>query len=180
MLGVQVGQIERLADLYARYRMPLFCFFVRLTGNRHLSEDLVQEVFLRVLKYRHTFKAGNSFRTWVHRIARNARHNAWRKGQHEVVGETEDLAQSEVLCSTDGGPGWDAGQSEEVARLEEALASLPLGSREVLMLTRFQGLKYEEVARVLGCSVGAVKMRVHRALQELRKSFSEVAGREAR
>ena len=179
MLQVQGGQIERLADLYGRHRTALFSFFVRLTGNTHLSEDLLQEVFFRMLKYRHTFDAGNRFTTWMHRIARNAHHDAWRKRRHEWAMDTEDLDENEALCSADPGPDWETGKNQEVALLQQALASLPLESREVLLLSRFQGLKYEEIARVLGCSISAVKMRVHRALHELRQSFSEAAGKDA-
>ena len=67
-------------------------------------------------------------------------------------------------------------QSQEAALLQSALAGLPLESREVLILSRFQNLKYEEIARVLDCGVGAVKMRVHRALKELRENFSRLTG----
>jgi RNA polymerase sigma-70 factor (ECF subfamily) len=178
MLRVRGGEVERLADLYGRYRTPLFSFLVRLTGNAHLSEDLMQEAFLRVLKYRRTFKRGARFRTWIHQIARNAHRDAWRKRQRESVADTEELYQEESLRSTDAGPDWKTGKGEEVALLQEALASLPVESREVLALSRFQGLKYEEVARVLGCSVGAVKMRVHRALKELHQRFYALAGKE--
>ena len=59
MLRVRDGQIERLAVIYERHRTPLLNFFVRLTGKVQVSEDLVHDVFLRMLKYRHTFEAGN-------------------------------------------------------------------------------------------------------------------------
>src|SRR5262245_48906348 len=142
MVRVQDGQIERLADLYSRYRAPLLNFFFRLTANSHLSEDLVQEVFLRVLKYRRTFKPGNRFTTWMHQIARNAHYDAWRRRRHESVLEAEDLDEREQVWSTEPGPDWQVERHQDVALLQEALASLPLDLREVLVLSRFQGLKY--------------------------------------
>jgi RNA polymerase sigma factor (sigma-70 family) len=178
MLRVRDGQVETLGELYGRHRTPLFNFFVRLTGNTHLSEDLVHEVFLRMLRYRHTFKAGNQFRTWMHQIARNARHDAWRRGQHESATDTAELEESEALWGVEPEPDWEVGRNQEVALLQQALAALPEESREVLVLSRFQGMKYEDIAAVLGCNVGAVKMRVLRALRELRQHFSHLAGKE--
>ena len=67
-------------------------------------------------------------------------------------------------------------QAQEVKLLQMALAGLPLESKEVLVLSRFQNLKYEEIAGILDCGVGAVKMRVHRALKELREKFAQLAG----
>jgi RNA polymerase sigma-70 factor (ECF subfamily) len=178
MLRVREGEVEHLADLYARYRTPLFNFFVRLTGHPHLSEDLLQEVFLRVLKYRHSFKPGNRFETWLYQIARNAHHDAWRKRRHESVVAAEDLDDREPPWGGQPSPDWAASRNQEIALLQEALGALPVESREVLVLSRFQGLKYEEIARILNCNVGAVKMRVYRALLELRRGFSELAGKE--
>ena len=79
MLQVRNGAGEILGVLFDRYQMPLFNFYTRLTANRAVSEDLVQEVFLRILKYRHTYTPGNSFRTWMYQIARNARADHLRK-----------------------------------------------------------------------------------------------------
>src|SRR5260221_10598900 len=84
MMQVRNGEIEMLGILYERYRMRLFNFFVRLTGSSSLSEDLVHDVFLRVLKYRHTFETGKPFRTWMYQVARNVHVDFSRKRQHEV------------------------------------------------------------------------------------------------
>src|SRR5262245_326509 len=146
MLRVRDGQIDSLAELYTRYRTPLFNFFVRLNGNTIQSEDLVQDVFLRMLKYRHTFHNGSRFRTWMYQIARNAQHDAWRKGRHETVLETEDLNENESLWSEQTAPDWEAEKSQDIELLQEALSALPVEFKEVLLLSRFQGLKYEEIA----------------------------------
>ncbi|HXV74054.1 MAG TPA: sigma-70 family RNA polymerase sigma factor, partial [Sphingomonadales bacterium] len=79
MLQVRNGAGEKLGELFDRYQTPLFNFYTRLTANRAVSEDLVQEVFLRILKYRHTYTPGNSFRAWMYQIARNARADHLRK-----------------------------------------------------------------------------------------------------
>ncbi len=171
MCQVREGEVEQLGLLYQRHRAPLLNYFVRLTGGLQLSEDLVHEVFLRILKYRHTFRPENRFPSWMYQIARNALYESWHKRKHLVPLETDELElESELICP---GPGPDLSldQKQESARLNRALAELPVESREVLVLSRFQDLKYEEIAGILECGVGAVKMRVHRALKELRDRF---------
>jgi len=178
MLRVRDGEVEKLGVLYERHRTPLLNFFARLTGRVSVSEDLVHDVFLRMLKYRHTFEAGNRFTTWMYQVARNAHFDFWRKRQHEVSLEAEGVDKREALTSAEPAPDLKLRQTQEVTLLQTALAELPLESREVLVLSRFQNLKYGDIARILDCGVGAVKMRVHRALNELREKFSELAGKE--
>src|SRR2546426_8962593 len=178
MLRVRDGEVEKLGVLYERHRTPLFNFFVRLTGSSTVSEDLVHDVFLRMLKYRHTFEAGNRFTSWMYQVARNARFDFWRKRQHEVSLEAGALDQGETVPSPDPAPDLTLRQSQEAALLQTALAGLPPESREILVLSRFQNLKYEEIAWILDCGVGAVKMRVHRVLKDLREKFAQLAGEE--
>ena len=174
MLRVRDGEVEKLGVLYERHRTPLFNFFVRLTGSSPMSEDLVHDVFLRMLKYRYTFEAGNQFTSWMYQVARNAHFDCWRKRQREVSLEAEGMDGRDAVPSPDPAPDLELRQSQEVTLLQTALAGLPLESREVLVLSRFQNLKYEEIARIMDCGVGAVKMRVHRALGELREKFCQL------
>ena len=176
MLRVRDGEVEKLGVLYERHRTPLFNFFVRLTGSSPMSEDMVHDVFLRMLKYRYTFEAGNQFTSWMYQVARNAHFDSWRKRQHEVSLEAGAIEEREAVPSPEPAPDLRLRQSQETTLLQKALAGLPLESREVLILSRFQDLKYEEIARILDCGVGAVKMRVHRALKELREIFARLTG----
>jgi RNA polymerase sigma-70 factor, ECF subfamily len=166
MLRVRDGVGEMLGVLFDRYHSPLFNFYCKLTGDRTLSEDLVQEVFFRVLKYRQTYRPGTPFRAWVYQIARNARVDHFRKQKPEVEWEVE---MSPAIVPTDS-----AQQKQEAELLHRALLELPEEKREVLVLSRFQELKYEEIARLMGCEVNTVKVRVHRALQELRQIFQRL------
>lgn len=93
--------------------------------------------------------------------------------------DTAGISGHDTLVRPGPAPDLRLRETQEVALLHRALAALPLESREVLILSRFQNLKYEEVARILDCGVGAVKMRVHRALKELKEEFSRFAGKEA-
>src|SRR5437588_11613159 len=89
MFQVRNGVAEMLGVLFDRYQSPLFNFYCKLTGDRAASEDLVQDVFYRILKYRHTYQPGTSFRTWMYHIARNARLDLLRRQRPEVEMDAE-------------------------------------------------------------------------------------------
>jgi RNA polymerase sigma-70 factor (ECF subfamily) len=167
MRAVREGDLARLGSLFDRYHLSLFDFLNRMTGNRHAAEDLVQEVFLRVLKYRATYRDGARFETWVFRIARNARADYFSR--RENAGPLTE----EAMESPDSTPGPDRQleQESDSARLQAALMSLREDRRELIVLARFQGMKHEAIAELLGIDVGAVKVRIHRALKELRETF---------
>jgi RNA polymerase sigma factor (sigma-70 family) len=166
MLEVRNGAGETLGVLFDRYHAPLFNFYSKLTGDRTLSEDLVQEVFLRILRYRQTYQPGTPFRAWIYQIARNARVDHYRKSPRHITFEPE-MAPPVM-------PKDSAQQSEEAALLHRALMQMSEDKREILILSRFQELKYEEIARLLGCELGTVKTRIHRAIQELRQTFKQL------
>ncbi|HJX82898.1 MAG TPA: RNA polymerase sigma factor [Candidatus Angelobacter sp.] len=166
MSQVRDGIGEMLGVLFDRYQMPLFNFYCKLTGDRAVSEDLVQDVFFRILKYRHTYAVGTPFRAWMYQIARNARVDHFRKSRPETGLEQEMLP---VVTHPDL-----AQQKQETALLHHALMQMPEEKREVLVLARFQELKYSEIAELLGCEVNTVKVKVHRALQELRETFQRL------
>src|SRR5215472_6530951 len=166
MLQVRDGAGEMLGVLFDRYQAPLLNFYSKLTGNRTLSEDLVQEVFLRILKYRQSYQPGTHFRAWIYQIARNARVDHFRKFPPQTMLEPEMLPP--VV------PRDSAQANQEVELLQRALMMLPEDKREILLLCRFQELKYEEIAELLGCELNTVRTRIHRALQELRKAFHQL------
>jgi RNA polymerase sigma factor (sigma-70 family) len=165
MLQVRSGEAEMLGVLFDRYHTPLYNFYTKMTQDRALSEDLVQDVFLRILRYRQTYRPGTPFRAWIYHIARNARVDAMRK----VKPEAPMLAEPTAPATADA-----AQQKQEAQLLQRALMQLPEDKREILILSRYQELKYEEIARLMGCEVGAVKVRVHRALQQLREAFRQL------
>jgi RNA polymerase sigma factor (sigma-70 family) len=168
MLQVREGTGEMLGVLFDRYQAPLFNFYAKLTGDRTLSEDLVQEVFMRILKYRQSYRPGTAFRPWIYQIARNTRVDFYRKQRPETPWEPE---MSPAVVPIDS-----AQTNQETALLHRALMELPEEKREILVLCRFQELKYEEIARMLHCELGTVKVRIHRALQELRGIYQRMEG----
>ena len=172
MRQVRDGEVNRLEVLFDRHHRALLHYFLHLTGNRAESEDLVQEVFFRVLKYRRSYQTDNTFRAWLFQIGRNAYldHVGKRKGEVAWPAETPELSSSEAA------PDRLVEDKQETALLRQALASLPPEKREVLVMSRFLELKYEEIATALQCEVGTVKVRVYRALHELGDRFFALRG----
>lgn len=168
MLQVRNGAVYELTVLFERHHVALFNFFYRLSGDRSGSEDLVQETFYRVLKYRQTYRPETSFRTWMYQIARNVRTDRFHK-QREEVGLEAAPEPAVAPVDTVEGP-------QQLTHLRQILMQMPDDKRELLILSRFQGLKYEEIARLLNCEVGTVKVRVHRALQDLKERFHRRQG----
>jgi RNA polymerase sigma factor (sigma-70 family) len=166
MLEVRNGTGETLGVLFDRYQSPLYNFYSKLTGDRTLSEDLVQEVFLRILKYRQSYQPGTPFRAWIYQIARNARVDHYRKAHKHISFEPEMAPAVKPKDS--------AQENEETELLHKALMQMPEEKREILLLSRFQELRYDEIAELLGCELGTVKTRIHRAIQELRQVYRQM------
>jgi len=167
MFRVRDGEVDLLGILFERHHEKLFAFLVRMTGRRDVAEDLVQDVFLRVLKYRHTFRGDAAFTTWLFQLGRNATIDHSRKWKEQPTRDDQH----------DNRPDLDPNPSELMEQIERhdllslALSQLPEDKREVIVLIRFAGMKYEEAGRVLDTPVGTIKARMHHAMKELRDIY---------
>ncbi|HML16292.1 MAG TPA: RNA polymerase sigma factor [Bryobacteraceae bacterium] len=175
MAQVGGGDVAKMAVLFERHHRALFRYFVSMNRNRELSEDLVQDVFLRMLRYRASYDTRQSFTAWMYQIARNASVDQAQKRRGEVVGIDEFDDRRPEPASGAAGPAEIAEKLQNLALLRRALDRLPEDKREILVLSRFQNMKYEEIASVLGCEVGAVKTRVFRAVRSLEQIYHTLA-----
>lgn len=167
MRDVRAGRSSALAVLFERHHTRLYRFCLHMIGDRHVAEDLVQEVFMRMLKFRTSYRGDAAFAPWMFRIARNACVDHLRRAASETppaLYVEDNLAGAPDAESR-------AAELERSELVKRALLALPVQGREVLVLSRFEFKTYEEIARVLGCSVGAVKVRAHRALKQLREIY---------
>lgn len=178
MVKVKDGDLDKLGLLFERYKRPLYGFFYGLNREPELSEDLVQNTFLRIMKYRHLFRgesAGRAdrgdFRAWMFHIARNVNYDHHRKNK---VKASEDLEYWQHRIGHDENLSSEIQQREEQTMLLQALDRLPADKREILLLSKFEEKKYSEIGIVLGCSEGAVKVKVFRALQELKVIYKQL------
>jgi len=175
MLDVRAGDVGKLEQLFDRHHRPLFHFFLHLTSSRSTAEDLVQEVFYRILKYRHTYQPETSFRAWLFQVGRNVHLDYAGRHKGEVA-LPDDVVE---FRGPDVPPDRQAQKNQEAVLLRRALATLPREKREVLIMSRFMELKHEEIASVLKCEAGTVKVRVYRALRELSDRFFALSGERA-
>ncbi len=166
METVKGGDLQQASLLFDRYHKRIFNFLARMASDREAAEDLTQNVFLRLLKYRHTYNPEMKFQAWIYQMARNAfaDHYQQQKQRTPVKMEVEKLNDQlpDIMDALE--------QEENEKRLIRALAQLPDDYRELLVLTRFQHLKYEEVAGFLNMTVANVKVKVHRAIGQLREN----------
>lgn len=165
MARLQAGHHDALGALYQRHARAIYNFARRLLADPSRAEDVLQETFLRIYRDRAVFRPGAPFTTWAFTIARNLCVDILRSGQRtsEVFADPLPEAADPRPSSLD-----QLERRERKALLRRALRALSLEDREVLVLSRYHGLKYREIAAIVGASEDAVKMRAHRALARVR------------
>ncbi|MBN1996949.1 RNA polymerase sigma factor [candidate division KSB1 bacterium] len=171
MREVQSGETEKLGVLFEKHNKALYNYFLKQTGSQPVSQDLVQDVFYRILKYRHTYRGKGEFRTWMFSIAHHVRIDHYRKHKHKS--DTLDIETDVVDSSPD--PEETANQQDSIALLHKALLKLSVEKREILLLKNFHHFKYKQIAQITKSSLPAVKTKACRALKELTDEFNKLA-----
>jgi RNA polymerase sigma factor (sigma-70 family) len=170
MDAVKTGDLQQATVLFERYHKRIFNFLARMTFDRALAEDLTQNVFLRMIKYRSSYREGNKFQSWIYQVARNVfsdHYQAHKNKKSDFIdvekmsGSLKDSEESEL-------------QEEREQILHRSMAMLNEEQRELLVLTRFQHMKYEEVAIIMETTVANIKVKVHRAIAKLREHYFEL------
>lgn len=170
MIEVRDGNLSKLSVLYERYKTKLFAYFYRVTsGDQSMSEDLVHQVFIRVIKYKSNFKGYGSFASWLFHIAHHIAIDFNRGKKYHL--EYEE-AKDKLVDEPD--PQQSIEEKEDIHRLNEALAKLRFEDREIITLGKIRELRYKEVADIMGLTEGNVRVKIHRALQELKKVYFEL------
>lgn len=168
MLQVKAGETQKLGLLYERYKKRLFGFFYKINKDAGLSEDLVQNVFIKILKYKHTYTEDSKFIVWLFQIARNASYDSFKKSKKYMHRDID-----EVGYSISGGDDVQGAiiEQENMINLKRAMALLPPEKKELIVLSKFKELKYREVGEIIGCTEGNARLKVHRALNDLKGVF---------
>ena len=169
MQQAAAGRTETLAVLFDRHHRKLLTYFVKLGHARSGGEDLVQDTFVRMLRYAGSFRPGARFTPWMYQIARNAAADAFHAHPREEFCDHEALDGFGVTAPDS--PDSIRGLQETEQRLQRALAMLARDKRELVLLSRVRQLGTEDLANLFGCSAAAVKVRLHRSLEELRGHF---------
>ena len=167
MEQVRDGVLDQLTGLFERYQGPIYGFLARLAnGDREVAQDLTQNVFVRVLRYRTSYQPGQPFRAWVYQLARHVWADHYQRQRPSA-----DLEEVEKTAAHGRAAQAQRAATDQHQALHEALALLPAAQREVLVLHRFEGFDYTEIGEQLGCTAGAARVKAHRALDALRKIY---------
>ncbi|MBJ6759827.1 RNA polymerase sigma factor [Myxococcaceae bacterium JPH2] len=158
------GEAAAFDALFLRYSRPIHGYLTRVTGSPAVAEDLAQLTFLSLVRARGRFQVGARVKPWLYAIATNAARDHQRRGRRP-----EELTSEGELPSTipaDLPAPRDAGLERTV---QHALAQLPEGQRLPILMHRFEGMGFAEIAEVLGLTESAVKVRAHRGYARLRE-----------
>jgi len=166
---VKNGNLSELSVLFEKYHVQLFNFMLKLTLDRVISQDLTQNLFYRMIKYRHTYREDYSFRTWMYRLARNV-HIDYCNQQLKASGRFVQVAEYDPGLREEK----ESYSEDDYERLDKAIARLRPEQKEIIVLSRFQGLKYEEISAIQNVSVPAIKVQMHRAIKQLRQFYFNI------
>ncbi len=158
------GDAPAFDALFQRYAGPVHGYLTRLTGSPATAEDLVQLTFLSLVRARGRFQPGSRFKPWLYAIATNAARDSQRRNRRPEELTPEGELPASIPADTPAPR--DSGLEQAVHR---ALAQLPEGQRIPILLHRFEGMSFAEVADALGLTESAVKVRAHRGYARLRE-----------
>lgn len=172
---VAQGDASCLGTLFERHNLSVYQYCRQMTRHSELAEDLVQEIFLKILRKAGSFRRQGSFKAWLFNIARNTTLDHLRKAKRR-----DDLVP--VASSIDADPvdhrsaEVAAASSERMRSLVTALSNLPTSIQEIIWLGRFEFDNYDELGQALGCTAGTARVRMHRAMQQLNVEFETING----
>ncbi len=161
------GDMFAFEELYNRHHRRVFSLCMRMLSNTHEAEDLTQEVFIQLYRKIGSFRGDSAFTTWLHRMTVNQvlMHFRKRNVKFEKTTEEGEVPIQVVMGTSDP---LNMPIVDRIA-LDSAIAQLPAGYKSVFVLHDVEGYEHEEVAKILGCSVGTSKSQLHKARLKMRK-----------
>ena len=170
MLDVQKGNMESFETLYDRYHQRLFHFILRFVRERALAEDVLQETFIRLLKGRKKYRKGSRFSTYLFTIGRNLCLDALKTWERRHILESRE---DHIMRATDPSksPSRMLEEAEMMGMLENEIRKLPEDQKEVLLFSKYSGLSFKEISRIVESTPAAVKQKVYRAMLTLKQKF---------
>ncbi len=178
MVRVKQGDGHAFAELVDKYKQPVVNLVTRMLQDPAEAEDLAQNVFLQVFRSAHRYEVSAKFSTWLFTIARNLTLNEIRRRSRHPADsleaahpQDEDRPRQQYVDVQTQAPPESLLQSELVQKVEEAIGDLPENQRLALLLCRQEELSYEEISKVLDCSLSATKSLIHRARETLKQKL---------
>ncbi len=169
------GDLAAFEQLMAAYHQPVFNYLMRMLRKKEDAEDALQEVWLRIIRQKHTYREQGNFSSWLYRIAHNYCLDLYRKRNSQTdtdeIRETEDgFSLLDIVASDTPTPFDEALDKETMIKLEEAVNELPEAIREVFILRIIHGVPFKEIAEIQQSPIGTVLSRMHQAVKRLKES----------
>jgi RNA polymerase sigma-70 factor (ECF subfamily) len=169
----QAGDLDAFGELYERFSPAVFNVALRMVGSREDAEDIRQEVFLRAHRALKEFKGEARFSTWLYRIAANVALDEIRRRKPTVSADAlREESRWEAAAGERGDPQEQLDRNLAREAVQAALLAMPPHYRILVVLKHIEGLSYEEIASVLGCSLTSLNVRLHRARESFRKALA--------
>ncbi len=168
---IREGDTDAFEELMSRHQRPVYNLALRFLNDSCEAEDIAQEAFVRVFRAARTYSPEAKFTTWLYTIVKNLCFNAIRKRQSANLVSIDEETVPEIASKEDD-PSRKLEREQIRQRVARAVNALPENLRLAVILQKFHGLSYEEIAAILGCSVNAVKLRVHRAKDFLARELA--------
>ena len=171
--AASTGDMGAFEEIYQRHHRRVYSICLRMLQNAYEAEDLTQDVFIQLYRKVGSFRGDSAFTTWLHRMTVNQvlMHFRKRNVKYEKTTEEGDTPDQVVAGTADP----DKMPIVDKIALESAIDQLPMGYKNVFVLHDVEGFEHEEVARILGCSVGTSKSQLHKARLKLRKLLKKKA-----
>jgi len=170
MIKVVQGDIGLVSELFCRYSGKIYNYYLSTTYDPFLSQDLTQITFEKLIKYKSSYKENNKFKTWLYTVASNVKKDHFRK---EISLRKRNATYFESMDKhTD--PLLKSDQKETMSILHQAINNLPEDQREVIWMSKFEKMKYIDIAHVMNVSESAIKVKVHRAIKRLRIEYLQL------
>lgn len=163
MESVSNGNLRALTFIFERYNLRIYNFLNQMVNNREVSEDLTQNVFYKIIKYKHTYN-GQKFAPWIFKIARNLFLNYYH--EQKKTRAIELTEQNLTIIDEDS-----LEKEEDKIHLEKLINMLSNEDKELLIMNRINGIKYNEISEIVGSSPATIRVRVHRIINKLRINY---------
>jgi RNA polymerase sigma-70 factor, ECF subfamily len=179
----QLGDANAFERIYQLHSRRVYALCLRMVGNTAEAEDLAQEAFLQLFRKIATFRGESAFSTWLHRLSVNVVLMRLRKktlAETSLDEQTDPDEESGGPRKDIGGPDLRLSGSVDRVNLERAVEQLPPGYRSIFVLHDVQGYEHNEIATIMGCSIGNSKSQLHKARMRLRELLQETERSRAR
>lgn len=171
MKEFQADQIYAFNEIYSRYKSPLYSYFSRLTSET-IAEELLQELFIKIVQKKNSFQFNSSLKTWIWTIANNTMIDFWKSKNHHQQKLTQEL--NEEISENN----FFLDSTEELllqkvtsAQLKACISELPKEHSQIVFLHTYSELSHEEISQITAISVGAIKSVLFRAKEKLIQCF---------